>query len=145
MFRWRRAKWCCSSEGGRLKHAMAKKVMVVDDSRSVRLQVGAVLSAAGYEVIEAADGVEGAAKIASEIDLSLVICDVNMPKMNGIEMVTLVKQDPRNANLLVLMLTTESRGPLIAQAKAAGARGWIVKPFKPDLLLATVRKVAGAA
>ncbi len=68
-----------------------------------------------------------------------------MPKMNGIEMVTLVKQDPRNAGLLVLMLTTESRGALIAQAKAAGARGWIVKPFKPDLLLATVRKVAGAA
>lgn len=124
---------------------MAKKVMVVDDSRSVRLQVGTVLTAAGYEVIEAADGVEGAAKIAAEVDLSLVICDVNMPKMNGIEMVTLVKQDPRNAGLLVLMLTTESRGALIAQAKAAGARGWIVKPFKPDLLLATVRKVAGAA
>jgi two-component system chemotaxis response regulator CheY len=124
---------------------MAKKVMVVDDSRSVRLQVGTVLTAAGYEVIEAADGVEGAAKIAAEMDLSLVICDVNMPNMNGIEMVTLVKQDPRNAGLLVLMLTTESRGELIAQAKAAGARGWIVKPFKPDLLLATVRKVAGAA
>ncbi len=123
---------------------MPKKVMVVDDSRSVRIQVATVLTAAGYEVIEAADGVEGAAKIAAELDLSLVICDVNMPKMNGIEMVTLVKQDPRNAGLLILMLTTESKGELIAQAKAAGARGWIVKPFKPDLLLATVRKVAGA-
>jgi two-component system chemotaxis response regulator CheY len=124
---------------------MAKKVMVVDDSRSVRLQVGTVLAAAGYEVIEAVDGVEGAAKIAAEMDLSLVICDVNMPNMNGIEMVTLIKQDPRNAGLLVLMLTTETRGTMIAQAKAAGARGWIVKPFKPDLLLATVRKVAGGA
>jgi two-component system chemotaxis response regulator CheY len=60
-------------------------------------------------------------------------------------MVTLVKQDPRNADLLVLMLTTEARASLIAQARAAGARGWIVKPFKPDLLLATVRKLTGEA
>jgi two-component system chemotaxis response regulator CheY len=124
---------------------MGKKVMVVDDSRAVRVQVAAVLSEAGYDVLEAADGVEGAAKIAQEIDLCLVICDVNMPKMNGIDMVTLIKQDPRHAGLLVLMLTTEARASLITQAKAAGARGWIVKPFKPDLLLATVRKLAGAA
>jgi two-component system chemotaxis response regulator CheY len=124
---------------------MAKKVMVIDDSRAVRLQVGAILLEAGYEVLEASDGVEGAAKIATTPDLCLVICDVNMPKMNGIDMVSLVKQDPRNADLLVLMLTTEARASLIARAKAAGARGWIVKPFKPDLLVATVRKLAGVA
>src|SRR6266516_2345229 len=124
---------------------MGKKVMVVDDSRSVRAQVAAVLSEAGYQVVEAGGGLDGATKISQEADLALVICDVNMPKMNGIEMVTLVKQDPRHAELLIIMLTTEARATLITQAKAAGARGWIVKPFKPDLLLATVRKLAGAA
>jgi two-component system chemotaxis response regulator CheY len=124
---------------------MAKKVMVVDDSRTVRQQVGAVLREAGYDVIEAADGLEGAEKIAGTPDVALVICDVNMPKMNGIEMLALVKQDPKNANLNVLMLTTEGQPALIQRAKAAGARGWIVKPFKPELLLATVKKLAGAA
>ena len=124
---------------------MATKVMVVDDSRTVRQQVGIVLREAGYEVIEAADGLEGAEKIAATPDVALVICDVNMPKMNGIEMLALVKKDARNANLTVLMLTTEGQPALIQRAKAAGARGWIVKPFKPDLLLATVKKLAGAA
>jgi two-component system, chemotaxis family, chemotaxis protein CheY len=124
---------------------MARKVLVVDDSRTVRQQLGVVLLDAGYEVIEAADGLEGAEKIAAHPDVALVICDVNMPKMSGIEMLTLVKKDARNANLNVLMLTTEGQPALIQRAKAAGARGWIVKPFKPDLLLATVKKLAGAA
>jgi two-component system chemotaxis response regulator CheY len=119
---------------------MAKKVMVIDDSRTVRQQVSSVLSQAGYEIVEAADGLEGAERIAATPDLALVICDVNMPKMNGIDMLALVKQEPQNANLLVLMLTTEGQPALIAKAKAAGARGWIIKPFKPDLMLATVRK-----
>lgn len=124
---------------------MSKKVMVVDDSRTVRQQVGIVLREAGYEIVEAQDGLEGAEKIASNPDFALVICDVNMPKMNGIEMLTLVKQDAKNANLQVLILTTEGQPALIQRAKAAGARGWIVKPFKPELLLATVKKLAGAA
>ena len=124
---------------------MAKKVLIVDDSRTVRQQLGIVLTEAGYEVVEASDGLDGAEKIASSNDLAMVICDVNMPRMNGIEMLTFLKQDPRHANLLVLMLTTEGQPALIARAKAAGARGWIVKPFKPDLLLGTVRKLVGAA
>jgi two-component system, chemotaxis family, chemotaxis protein CheY len=124
---------------------MAKKVMVVDDSRTVRQQVGVVLREAGYDVVEAGDGLEGAEKIAATPDLALVICDVNMPRMNGIEMLALVKSDPKHANLNVLMLTTEGQPVLIQRAKAAGARGWIVKPFKPELLLATVKKLAGAA
>jgi two-component system chemotaxis response regulator CheY len=124
---------------------MAKKVLIVDDSRTVRQQVGTVLSAAGYEVLEASDGMDGAERIGESEDLSLVICDVNMPRMNGIEMLSLVKTDPRHAKLLVLMLTTEGQPALIAQAKQAGAKGWIIKPFKPDLLLATVRKLVGAA
>jgi len=124
---------------------MAKKVLIVDDSRTVRQQLGIVLTEAGYEVVEASDGLDGAEKIATSNDLAMVICDVNMPRMNGIEMLTFLKQDPRHANLLVLMLTTEGQPALIARAKAAGARGWIVKPFKPDLLLGTVRKLVGAA
>jgi two-component system chemotaxis response regulator CheY len=124
---------------------MAKKVLIVDDSRTVRQQLGIVLTEAGYEVVEASDGLDGAEKIAASTDLAMVICDVNMPRMNGIEMLTFLKQDPRHANLLVLMLTTEGQPALIARAKAAGARGWIVKPFKPDLLLGTVRKLVGAA
>ena len=124
---------------------MAKKVLIVDDSRTVRQQLGIVLTEAGYEVVEATDGLDGAEKIATTSDLAMVICDVNMPRMNGIEMLSFLKQDPRHANLLVLMLTTEGQPALIARAKAAGARGWIVKPFKPDLLLGTVRKLVGAA
>ena len=74
----------------------------------------------------------------------MVICDVNMPRMNGIEMLSLLKRDGQNSDLLVVMLTTEGQPGLITKAKQAGAKGWIVKPFKPDMLLATVRKLVGA-
>jgi two-component system chemotaxis response regulator CheY len=124
---------------------MPKKILVVDDSRTVRQQLGGLLTEAGYEVVQAADGVEGIETIAATPDLSLVICDVNMPKMSGVDMVAHVKQDAKNASLQVLMLTTEGQPELITRAKAAGARGWIMKPYKQDLLLATVRKLAGAA
>jgi two-component system chemotaxis response regulator CheY len=124
---------------------MGKKILVVDDSRTVRQQVGSILTEAGYEVVEASDGVEGVETIAATPDLSLVICDVNMPKLSGVDMLAQVKQDPKHAGLQVLMLTTEGQPALVARAKAAGARGWIVKPFKQDLLLAAVRKLAGTA
>ncbi len=120
---------------------MSKKVLVVDDSMTVRQQVGAVLTQAGFEVVEAADGVDGAAAIASNSDLSMVICDVNMPRMNGLDMVSQVKKEPGNANLPIIMLTTEGNPALIKQAKSAGAKGWILKPFKADQLLATVNKL----
>jgi two-component system chemotaxis response regulator CheY len=124
---------------------MGKKVMVVDDSSTVRQQVGNVLTAAGYEVVEAFDGIDGAEKIAARADLAMVICDVNMPRMNGIEMLALLKKDVKHSDLTVIMLTTEGQPGLIARAKQAGAKGWIVKPFKPDMLLATVRKLVGTA
>lgn len=123
---------------------MAKKVMVVDDSRTMRQQVGIVLTAAGYEVIEADDGIEGLEKVQQTADLSMVICDVNMPRMNGIEMLVNVKSDPRFTDLPFLMLTTEGQPALITKAKQAGAKGWIVKPFKPELLVAAVRRLVGA-
>ena len=124
---------------------MAKKVMVVDDSRTVRQQLGVLLADAGYEVLEASDGLEGVEKIGRTPDIAMVICDVNMPRMDGIQMPTMLREDPKTADLLVLMLTTEGQPGLIARAKAAGARGWIVKPFKPDLLLGAVRKLVGEA
>ena len=123
---------------------MAKKVMVVDDSRTMRQQVGIALTAAGYEVIEAEDGVDGLEKVQQTADLSMIICDINMPRMNGLEMLTNVKKDPRFTDLPVVMLTTEAQPALITRAKQAGAKGWIVKPFKPELLVAAVRRLIGA-
>ena len=121
-----------------------KKILVVDDSRTVRQQVASVLSQAGYQVVDASDGVEAIEKIEANADLAMVICDVNMPRMNGIDMLLLLKKDERYASLAVLMLTTEGQPGPIQRAKQAGAKGWIVKPFSPDTLLAAVRKLAGA-
>jgi len=118
-----------------------KKVLVVDDSATVRQQVGLALKQGGFEMIEATDGLDGAAKIGSLPDIGMVILDVNMPGMNGIEMLEKVKQIEANASLPVIMLTTEGQHSLIERAKKAGAKGWIVKPFKPELLVAAVRKL----
>ena len=122
---------------------MPAKVLVVDDSRAIRQQIVAVLLQAGYLVSEAEDGVQGLSAIGSDREISMVICDVNMPNMNGLEMLTAVKAEPINTALPVFMLTTEGRADLIQQAKRAGAKGWIVKPFKPDQLVAVVRKTVG--
>lgn len=121
---------------------MSKKVLVVDDSATVRQQVGTALRQAGFTVIEAVDGVDGAARIAATADLALVICDVNMPRMNGLEMVESVRTNPAAAAMPIIMLTTEGDPTLVARAKQAGAKGWIVKPFKPELLVAAAKKLA---
>jgi two-component system, chemotaxis family, chemotaxis protein CheY len=121
---------------------MSKKVLVVDDSSTVRQQVGSALEQAGFTVIEAVDGIDGAAQIAGSPDIALVICDVNMPRMNGLEMVESVRRAPLSATMPIIMLTTEGDPSLVARAKQAGAKGWIVKPFKPELLVAAARKLA---
>lgn len=118
-----------------------KRVLVVDDSRSVREQVALSLGQAGFEVVEAQDGMEGASMIAEDRKIGLVICDVNMPRMNGLEMVEMVKRDAQNAALPIIMLTSEGQPSLIERAKKAGAKGWIVKPFKPELLVTAVRRL----
>jgi two-component system chemotaxis response regulator CheY len=123
---------------------MPKKVIVVDDSLTIRQQVGSTLSQAGFDVVEAVDGQDGVDVIASLPDAALVICDINMPRMNGLEMLEEIRKDARNASLPVLMLTTEGQPQLIERAKKAGAKGWIVKPFKPDLLIAAVKKLTAA-
>jgi two-component system chemotaxis response regulator CheY len=122
---------------------MAKKILVVDDSQTVRQQVGLALKQAGYEVVEAVDGLEGSQKVDSTI--AMVICDVNMPRMNGLEMLETVKGGGKNPNLPFVMLTTEGQPALIDRAKKAGAKGWIVKPFKAELLVAAVAKLVSAA
>ena len=122
---------------------MDYKIVVVDDSRTARQQVSEALAGTGYEVIEAVDGADGLSKIASHPGASLVICDVNMPNMNGLEMLRALRQQQPSAQMPVVMLTTEAQPELLQQAKMAGAKGWIVKPFKPALLVAAVRKLIG--
>ena len=122
---------------------MTKKILVVDDSATVRQQVSIALTQAGLDVTEAVDGVDGTSKIkAGGIDC--VVCDVNMPNRNGIELVEEVKGDAQFSALPIIMLTTEGAKDLIARAKAAGACGWIVKPFKADMLVAAVKKLVRA-
>ena len=120
-----------------------KKVLIVDDSPSVRQQVCMALNQAGFATVEAVDGLDGLAQSANT-EISLVICDVNMPRMNGLEMVEKVKADPTRSTLPILTLTSEGQATLIERAKKAGAKGWIVKPFKADLLVAAVKKLIAA-
>lgn len=119
---------------------MSAKILVVDDSQTVRQQVANALQPHGFEILEAVDGVQGAVAIG-EGGIDCVICDVNMPNMDGISMVEKVKAEMGFTNLPIIMLTTEGAMELVQRAKKAGASGWIVKPFKKDLLLAAVTKL----
>jgi two-component system chemotaxis response regulator CheY len=116
------------------------KVLVVDDSPSVRQQVAMALKASGHEVVEAVDGQDGLERVRKEM-FAAVISDINMPRMNGLDMLEAIKRDPKFTSLPVLMLTSEGQASMIERAKAAGARAWIVKPFKAELLVATINKL----
>ena len=122
---------------------MSKTVLAVDDSASLRQMVSFTLKGAGYEVIEAADGEEGLAK-AKASAVNLVLTDQNMPKMDGLTLVKGLRSLPQYASTPILMLTTESGDQMKAAGKAAGATGWLVKPFDPAKLLEVVQKVIGA-
>jgi len=124
---------------------MSKKVIIVDDSRTARQQVKSVLGGAGYEIVEAIDGNDGIVKIGDNADASLVLCDVNMPHLGGLDMLAELMEKRIGRNAVYVMLTTEAEPQLVQRAKSVGAKGWIVKPFKPDLLIAAVRKLVGEA
>jgi two-component system chemotaxis response regulator CheY len=122
----------------------AKRVLVVDDSASVRQQVGLALKQVGYEVVDGIDGMDGAEKLRKDASIGIVICDINMPRLNGLDMIEQVKSDSRFAKLPIVMLTSEDSPALMERAKKAGAKGWIIKPFRADLLVATVKKLMAA-
>jgi two-component system chemotaxis response regulator CheY len=123
---------------------MAKIILAVDDSTSIRQMVAFTLKSAGYAVIEAADGQEGLDKAnASNDTISLILTDQNMPKIDGLTLIKTLRGLPKFATTPILMLTTESSDDMKTQGKAAGATGWLVKPFDPHKLLEVVKKVIG--
>ncbi|NKE67501.1 response regulator [Ramlibacter sp. RBP-2] len=117
-----------------------KRIMVIDDSVSLREVVGISLRSAGYEVTEACDGQDALSKLNGS-RFHLMICDVNMPVMDGISFVREVKQLPRHRFVPIIMLTTESRESRKAEGQLAGAKAWVVKPFRPDQMLQAVAKL----
>ena len=119
---------------------MNLKILAVDDSESMRKMVSFTLQKAGYEVVEAVDGMDALDKIGSS-KINMLITDVNMPNMEGIELVKQVRANPEYKFVPIILLTTESRGARMEEGKKARVTGWIVKPFKPEQLLAVVRKV----
>ncbi len=122
---------------------MSKTILIVDDSASLRQVVNIALSSAGYEVIEACDGVDALSKLDGR-KVHLIISDVNMPNMDGIELVRQVKNKADYKFTPIIMLTTESQAEKKAEGQAAGARAWVVKPFQPAQMLAAVAKLMPA-
>ncbi|AEP29769.1 response regulator [Brumicola nitratireducens] len=116
------------------------KILVVDDSNSIRDMVSFTLKSAGFETAEAKDGLEGLTKAKSS-SFDLVISDVNMPNMDGITLCQELRKLPSFKFTPILMLTTESSTEMKMRGKAAGATGWLVKPFNPEKLLATIKRV----
>ncbi len=119
---------------------MAKSILIVDDSSSVRTVVGIALRGAGYDVIEACDGQDGLNKLAG-IKVNLIISDVNMPVMDGLSFLKEIKKSTAHKFTPVMMLTTEAGADKMAVGKAEGARAWMTKPFKPEQMLAAVQKL----
>ena len=122
---------------------MSATILIVDDSLMVRQQVSRALSDAGFGVLEATDGADGLRKLAAAPETSLIVLDVNMPNMNGIEMLESLRAT--DSRIPVVMLTTEGQPQLMQKAKSLGAKGWIIKPFKPEMLVAAVHKLTDPA
>jgi len=119
---------------------MGKRILAVDDSKTMRDMVSFTLKGAGYDVFVADDGVNALSALEGE-EVDLIITDINMPNMNGIELVQKLRGNPRFRATPILILTTESDDNIKQQGRSAGATGWIVKPFVPEKLLKVVGKV----
>ena len=121
---------------------MSKTILAVDDSASIRQMVAFTLSSAGYKVVEAVDGQDGLDK-AKAGNVDLVLTDQNMPRMDGLTLIKSLRALPQYKAAPILVLTTEASDGMKQQGKAAGATGWLVKPFDPPKLLEVVKKVLG--
>lgn len=117
-------------------------ILIVDDSSTVRDEVSSVLKGAGLNVATAVDGKDGLSKLSADPGIKLVICDVNMPNMDGLTMVEKVRGELGNKTVNVIMLTTESSPAMKERGKAAGIKGWIVKPFNGAAVVETFKKLA---
>jgi two-component system chemotaxis response regulator CheY len=117
------------------------KILVVDDSSTVRDEVSTFLKSSGLDVITAVDGKDGLAKLKSDPGIRLVVADVNMPNMDGLTMVEKIRSELKNSAVNLIMLTTESSPNMKERGKAAGVKGWIVKPFKGPAVLETFKKL----
>ena len=121
---------------------MAKTILAIDDSASIRQMVAFTLKSSGYEVVEAVDGMDGLDK-AKARSFNLVLTDQNMPRMDGLTLIKNLRAMPQYKTVPILMLTTESSDAMKQQGRAAGATGWLVKPFDPQKLIEVVKKVIG--
>jgi two-component system chemotaxis response regulator CheY len=123
---------------------MPKTILVVDDAATMRALVSMALRNMQYDVIEAVDGQDALEKLQSQQQkIALIVTDVNMPRMNGIELIKAAKALPQYKFVPIVMLTTESQAEKKEEGRSAGAKAWIVKPFKPDVLLDVVKKIIG--
>jgi two-component system chemotaxis response regulator CheY len=123
---------------------MAKTILIVDDSSSLRTVVKLALTRAGYEVLEATDGLDGLAQLDQASRVNLIVSDVNMPRMDGITFVRKLKENARHKFTPVIMLTTEGQDAKKQEGRAAGAKAWMLKPFNPPQLLDAVSKLLPA-
>jgi len=122
---------------------MTVKVLAIDDSRTIRSLVQKVMEAAGFDCVCAEDGLIGIARFA-EVAPDVVITDINMPNMDGYGVITSIRKGEINQSVPILVLTTERADHLKARARAAGATGWIVKPFDDEAIVSVIRRVTGA-
>ncbi len=121
---------------------MGKVIMTADDSASIRQMVTFTLEQAGYSVVEAVDGQDAVSKLESN-KVDMLVTDLNMPNMDGIELIRQTREKPEYKFIPIIMLTTESQADMKQKGKQAGATGWIVKPFQPEQLVGVVKKVLG--
>lgn len=121
---------------------MGKKVLIIDDSASIRKSISYVLSQEGFEVAEAEDGKDGLAK-AGKNNFELIVTDINMPNLDGIGFIQEVRKNQVYKFVPIIVLTTENQKSRMQEGKAAGATGWIVKPFSADKLISVVKKISG--
>lgn len=117
------------------------KILIVDDSEAIRIQLRKDLESRGHLVTEGVDGMDGLIQLNNAQDTELIICDVNMPKMDGLSMVSKISQEPKFAQIKIFMLTTEGSIDMKTRGKQAGVKAWITKPYIPEKLLSAIDKI----